>query len=243
MIRFAFVALAAGLAAGCSHATHHGKPSPCARARAEAVRRPTHRVLRGDVDGDGSPDRVSLVRVRRDWSRCGAFLVVRAAGRTLTHAVPTSPEPIAPSLTGLAALGPGPGLRIVVTTWEGASTAFARIYSVRATGISLLRTGMTQTLDPADDTFPYEGSVTHFNAVDCVRPGVIIASGWFEKGASGTLFGYERRLYRVGATVFEPIRSQTGTTRTAIPPSNRLREFREPQPFPSCMRVRAEPAR
>jgi hypothetical protein len=183
------------------------------------------------------------VRVRRNWSRCGAFLVVRTAGGTLTQAIPTSPEPIVPSLTGLAALGPGRGLRIVVTTWEGASTAFARTYSVRATGISLLRTGMTETLDPADDTFPYEGSVTHFNAVDCVRPGVVVASGWFEKGASGTLFGYERRFYRVAANAFELIRSQAGTTRKAIPPLNRLREFREPQPFPSCMRVRPEPPR
>jgi len=210
------------------------KAERCAEARTEAASRAGH-PLRGDVDGDGAPDQVSLVRLRSD-APCGAILVVRTRARTLTRAVATtSGAPGVPLLNGLASLAPNRPLQIVLTTWLGASTEFARVFAVRAGRIAEL------AAPTSDATFPYEGSVTHFNAIDCVhgRPGMIVASGWFERGSSARSFGFERHFYRVGEHRFELARSQSGQTRRALPERNIFREFGEPQPFPSCMRVRA----
>ena len=227
--------LAAFAAAGCSHGVKHVGPGACAKARALATKHAANHALRGDVDGDGVSDSVALVRLRSGYARCGAVLVVRTRRGTLTRAFRTVPDPRVPILNGLASLAAGRGLQIVVTTWEGASTAFASVFAVQDHGITGLSTGTP------DGTFPYEGSVTHFDAVDCVRghPGLIVASGWFERGMSGTDFGFVRRFYRVGRARFEPVRRENGTSKSSIPPRQRLREFAEPQPFPSCMRVRA----
>lgn len=231
----AFLA-AVSLAAGCSHASTRSKANPCASARAAAAARIAHDVLRGDVNGDGVPDRVALVRLRRGESRCGAFLVVRAGGRTLTHALRTTPSsPLVPSLNGLAALGSRPGLAIVVTTWEGASTAFARVFAVREGRVFAFATRTP------DGTFPYEGSVTHIDAIDCAGP-LVVASGWFLRGTTGHSFGFFRHFYRVGTDRFQLVRSESGTSRSPFPPRRRLREFMEPQPFPSCMRARGAAA-
>jgi hypothetical protein len=221
-------AVAVLLSAGCSHGSKRSV-DPCARARAEAIERIGQHALRGDVDGDGVRDSVALVRVRSAPARCGAFLVVRTRGRTLVRALRTTSYPRVPSLNGLAALGSRRGLGIVVTTWQGASTAFARVYAVAANRISPVAAGTP------DGTFPYEGSVTHFNAIDCTGK-LVVASGWFERGASR--FGFYRRFYRVRDGRFALVRSETGTSRSPVP-GRHLREFREPQPFPSCMRVRA----
>jgi hypothetical protein len=204
--------------------------APCAQARADAAKHVVG-VLRGDVDGDGAPDRIGLVRLRRAPERCGAFLVVRTRSRALTRAFARPPVPDVPSLNGLAALGSGPGLHIVVTTWHGASTEFARVFAVRGDSIAPVETGTP------DNTFAYEGSVTHIDAVDCASGGLVVASGWFFRG-TGSRFGFFRHFYRVGPQGFELVRSQSGTS-TSSTPIRRFREFREPQPFPSCMRVRA----
>jgi hypothetical protein len=237
MSRFVLALLPIVALAGCSHGTKQVRPKPtaCERARSTALEKTPHDVLRGDVDGDGVPDSVALVDVRGAPRRCGAFIVVRTNHRTLTRPLEKPDLPV-PALNGLAALVPG-RLHIVVTTWEGASTAFARILAVHGEQISPLATGV-RDIGAADETFPYEGSVTHFNAVDCVGPGTVVASGWFMKGG-GPLFGFERRYYHVGKSRFLLVRTQTGTTRTPLPPQGHRSAFREPQPFPSCMRVRA----
>jgi hypothetical protein len=185
--------------------------------------------LSGDVDGDGAPDRVGLVRLRTAPERCGAFLVVRTRGGALTRAFSKPAIPDVPSLNGLVALGSRPGLHIVVTTWHGASTEFARLFAVRAGRIIPVETGT------ADNTLPYEGSVTHLDAVDCAPGGLVVASGWSERGPT---FVFVRRFYRVGNGRLELVRSRSGASRSPSP-TGRLPEFSEPQPFPSCMRVRA----
>ena len=233
MHRLTLTVAAAVLATGCSHGAKTVKP--CAEARADAAKHVVHGALRGDVDGDGRSDIVSLVRLRGN-ARCGAVLIVRTRSGTLSHAFRTVSFPGVPSLNGLAALSdPQPGLKIVITTWQGASTAFARVFAVRRSRISEI------PIDTPEGTIPYEGSVTHFNAVDCGAPGSIVASGWAEVGASGRRFSFERRFYRVGELRFELARVQSGRTRSPLPERGRFPEFREPQPFPSCMRVRAAP--
>jgi hypothetical protein len=133
-------------------------------------------------------------------------------------------------LNGLASLGAGPTLHIVVTTWQGASTQFARLFAVRGGRIVPVATGT------ADNTLPYEGSVTHLDAVDCAPGGLVVASGWFARGRG---FGFFRHFYRVAADRLVPVRNESGTSGSPSP-IGRLREFHEPQPFPSCMQVRSE---
>jgi hypothetical protein len=201
----------------------------CAKARATADKQVGRDALRGDVDGDGAADSVALVRVRTAPERCGAFLVVRTGSGTLTRALSRPSEPDVPALNGLASLGSRPGLHIVVTTWQGASTEFARLFAVRGGRIAPVATGT------ADNTFPYEGSVTHLDAVDCAPGGLVVASGWFARGQG---FGFFRHFYRVGAARLVAVRNESGASRSPSP-IGPLREFSEPQPFPSCMRVRA----
>jgi hypothetical protein len=216
------------------------KPKPrstaCERARATALHETPRNALRGDVDGDGNTDAVSLVRVQTAPDRCLTFLVVRTRSRTLARPVQGDRRLAeVPRLNGLASIGPG-RLDIVVTTWQGAATAGARVFSVGGGRITPL------AAPTSDGTFPYEGSVIYFNGVDCVRPAEnsVVASGYLEKGATGPPFGFERRFYRVHSDRFVPVRTQTGITRTNLALRNPMHEFREPQPFPSCMRVRAQ---
>src|SRR5262249_43311374 len=187
------------VAAGCSHGARLVTRDPCAKARATAAKRIGRDALRGDIDGDGVVDSVALVRVRAAPERCGAVLVVRTRSGTLTRALSRPPEPDVPGLNGLAALGSRPGLHIVVTTWQGASTEFAQLFAVRGGRIAPVATGT------ADNTFPYEGSVTHLDAVDCAPGGLVVASGWFLRGRG---FGFFRHFYRVGAGRLVPVRNQ-----------------------------------
>jgi hypothetical protein len=231
------------VSAGCSHDSKHVKPRPptaCERARVAALRAPRHNALRGDVNGDGRPDSVAIVRVRTAPDRCAAFLVVKARRRTLARPLRGNAVPGVPRLNGLASIISG-RLHIVVTTWQGASTGFASLFAVREGRILPL------TAPTGDGTFPYDGSVTHFNGVDCaVQPtsNDIVASGYFQKGAAGPPFGFVRDVYRVRThevSADRLVRAYTrkGTVRWDLSRTP-FDELREPQPFPSCMRIRAE---
>jgi hypothetical protein len=244
MSRLALAAFAmVAVSAGCSHGTKRVQPKPltaCERARATALREPRPNALRGDVDGDGRPDAVAIVRVPTAPDRCRAFLIVKALRRTFTRPLQGNAVPDVPRLNGLAAIVPG-RLHIVVTTWQGASTAFARLFAIRGGRILAL------AAPTGDGTFPYEGSVTHFDGVDCAVETVsktIVASGYFEKGAAGPPFGFVRHVYSVRTHPGRGDRLVRAYTRTGTAGWDLSRrpfdELREPQPFPSCMRVRAE---
>jgi hypothetical protein len=209
------------LLAGCSHGT---KP-----VNKPASTEPPKGALRGDVDGDGEADDVSIARRCPSESQCRTYLVVRTRDRKLTRALTTAPvPPPVPFLDGLAALGSDRALKIVATTWMGASTAFARVFSVRKGRISEI------VLQTGDGTFPYAGSVTHWDGVDCVRgqPGTIVAKGQFVSGERRPVFVIERRYYRVGPHSFKLVRIQREKTSTPA-------DFASEPLFPSCMRVRA----
>jgi hypothetical protein len=219
--------IAAALAAGCSHGVK--EVTPCGQARADAAKHAVHGVLRGDVDGDGTPDRVGLVRLRRN-SRCGAVLVVRTRRRTLTRSFETSDaDPGVPTLNGLAALTARPALHIVLTLQEGASTGFASVFAIRRGRISKLSI-------PGSEGFAYWGSVTHYGGVDCVRgrPGLIEERGFTTLG-SNRLRLY-RTYYRVRDTGFELVRREV---LKKVPRSLLLGSGGADPLFPSCMRVRA----
>jgi hypothetical protein len=233
------LALAAALpvagvvAAGCSHEAKQVKPSRCSEARVQAWTRVPH-AIRGDVDGDGVPDTVALVRLRRAPDPCGAFLVVRTGNRVLTRALVTDYSPPygsqVPRLNGLAGLTSRSRLHIVVTLAEGASTAFAQVFSVEGGRILAM-----PIRGPDAGGFSYWGSGTHYGGVDCVkgRPGLIVESTFSTLASSRQLL--YRDFYRLHGDNFELARKQVITRITGA----LSRSSRGAQPFPTCMRVRA----
>jgi hypothetical protein len=228
----AAVAVVVVALAGCSHGMKQVKrtQTACERARETAAKQPGHHALQGDVDGDRVPDRVALLRPRQAPTRCAAVLVVRTRSRTLTRAFPATLEPGVPALDGLAALAPG-RLHIVLTLQEGASTAFASAFAVQDGRI-------TELSIPDSEGFAYFGSVTHYGGVDCVRgrPGLIEERTWSTL-ASAQVRLY-RTFYRVRGDRFQLVRKEVlkKIPRVFDPSSGARGE----QPFPSCMRVRAE---
>lgn len=195
------------------------------------------------MDGDRLPDTVGVVIRPKAPERCRSFLVVvrpHHEGRprtvwTATIALPFEPAVESPALLGLASIDRRPGLEIVALLHEGASTAFGAIFTVYHG--SLERMTLPRRL--FGNVFPYEGSVTHFNVIDCVRPGsgLALISDYYL--GNRNRYVAERGLYRIDGTTFRHVwtrRRTFGSVRRLD--AARFPEFAEPQPFPSCMAVR-----
>src|ERR1051325_4368716 len=133
-------------------------------------------------------------------------------------------------VNGLAALDRAPGLEIVVTVHHGASTAFGDLFRVENGALARIR------IPGFGGEFAYEGSVTHFNVIDCARPrsGLIWISGYGLDDSSHYI--QERSLYRLAGDRLAQVRHES--SRVSVPTAGRFPEFAEPQPFPHCLVVR-----
>lgn len=201
------------VAASCGGNEKRRATAPCTGGAPQAA------ALRGDVDGDGQIDSVRISRGKQK-QRC----LVVSGRRTLTKALPYRQGGPEPRLNGLGAIDREPGLEMVVTLDQGASTAFASVFSIRDGDVVLLRRP-----DSAGHEFAYEGGVTHFDGVDCKGPGKVVATSW-------TRQALERKSYRVAGRTFVPTLSLS--VRGGGNPFRR-REFQGPQPFPHCLAVRS----
>jgi hypothetical protein len=188
----------------------------------------------GNVDGRVGQERVGI-EIRHGPV---AWLVVRFADHSIATRI-VSEEREDPDLgveqtfvNGLAALDHRPGLAIVVTVHHGASTAFGQIF--RLEHGALRRIPIPGT---AGGEFAYEGSVGHFNVIDCTRKrgGLIWVSGYGWDGRSHYI--QVRTLYRLVEDKLVPVRHES--SRPAVSDAGRFREFAEPQPFPHCLVVRS----
>ena len=193
-----------------------------------------HDSLCGNVDGRAGQERVGI-EIRGGPA---AWLVVRFADHPIEKRV-VSEDTEDPDLdveytfvNGLAALDHRPGLAIVLTVHEGASTAFGKLFRLR--GGALERIPIPAA---AGGEFAYEGSVGHFNVIDCVRKrsGLVWISGYGLDG--GSHYIQERRLYRLLEDRLVPVRHES--SRPALSDAGHFREFAEPQPFPHCLVVRS----
>jgi hypothetical protein len=207
-----------------SHQPHH---AACPRANG------LHDSLCGNVDGRGGQERLGLV-IRPGHS---VSLVVRFADRSTSKRLETYDKPseigIHAFVNGLAALDSTRGLAIVVTVHEGASTAFGQIFKLDDGALRRIAIPAS-----AGGEFAYEGSVTHFDVIDCARKrsGLIWISGYGWDGGSRYIQG--RTLYRLEGERLAEVRHET--SRPALNEAGQFREFAEPQPFPHCMVVRNE---
>jgi hypothetical protein len=171
----------------------------------------------GDVDGDGRPERVGIGP--------SLALVARTGGREISLPIAEDAR-AAPSVNGLAAIDRQPGLEIVATVGHGASTEFADVFTLA--GGRLIRFSLPASApQPA---FAYNGSVTHLDGVDCApgRPGTVVATAISEQRI-------EQRTYQVTRAGFLLVDTHTSTQAQGAQPTS----IEQPQPFPSCMKVRS----
>jgi hypothetical protein len=189
--------------------------------------------LCGNVDGRTGQERVGLaIRPGRSIS-----LVVRFADHSVSKRLETEEKAsevgMGAFVNGLAALDSRPGLAIVVTVHQGASTAFGQIFRLERGGLRRIRI-------PAEfgGEFAYEGSVTHFDVIDCARKrsGLIWVSGYGLDDNSHYIQG--RTLYRLEGEQLVHVRHES--SRPTFDEAGRFPEFAEPQPFPHCLVVRNE---
>ena len=189
-----------------------------------SVRGPT---LVGDVDGDGAPD---TVRTEAEWvdaQTCRAGLVVETAHGVYRAAV-LSDGPLAapPGLAGLVRLDRRPGLEVALVTWEGASTTFIQVFTLKRRQLALLDGPL----------LGHGGSVTHRSGVDCARRrGTILVSSQAALGPRGARYRVVRRFFALvsGSLVERP--ALTERYRLREPGLGRFREFADQvHAFPSC---------
>jgi hypothetical protein len=194
-----------------------------------------HDSLCGNVDGRAGRERVGIAF----GPGASVWLVIRSADHSVSKRLgdENSESPTIEKafvfVNGLAALDSRRGLAIVVTVHQGASTAFGQIFRLEHGELSRIRI-------PAElgGEFAYEGSVTHFDVIDCDRPqsGLLWISGYGLDDNSHYIQG--RTLYRLAGDRLVEVRHES--SRVAVPTAGRLREFAEPQPFPHCLVVRNE---
>jgi hypothetical protein len=134
-------------------------PSPAAAV--VGVETPTS-ALRGDVDGDGHPD-ASFTYFGRPRD-CNYLVVGSTASGRVSVRIPRPDfddplPPGVPFVTVLARISALPGAAIVVTTHEGASTAFAGVYLVRGSRLVRARIPWCCGLS---NSFAYGGSADNY---------------------------------------------------------------------------------
>jgi len=194
-------------------------------ASAKAREDPTLMPVQGaalidDVDGDRSPDLVAV------HCRAGGNAVLVASNfypSSLTTRLPTGCG-AAVGVVALVRIDRRPGAEIVVREGEG-SADFAAIYTWRGKGLVRMRfEGRT------DGWFAYGGGAAHDESADCEgqASGRLRLSSWELKGDGGIVT--RRYLHVVGTTIRVERKSEFFTRSD----HRRYRDFRQPQPFPSC---------
>ena len=193
--------------------------------------------LRGDVDGDGNVDEISVAIDPQADGPCRYFLVVATSGAlTAARIEPTGlgPTDEALALEALVPLDTEPGLEIVVDVWHGGATEFATVYTMRdeiPVRMRIEAPGIT------DDVFAYGGSLSGLSGVDCTgKPGIFVVSG---AHAEGTGWVVERRFLSLEDSEFRlseqaERRELSNQELDEASLEERFPEF-EPIAFPRCL--------
>jgi hypothetical protein len=194
------------------------------------------RALRGDVDGDGRRDVVSLRIDRRHPARCGVTLLVQTQRGPVTTRVSyplyghdarwfVETRASFPFVNGLYALDRRRGLEIVVTAWEGASNWFLQLYAIRNGHLVRLRL-------PRDygDALSWGGFAAAYGGVDCAHGLIRVSTAWNTRGRRWRV---ARTFYRVGRRRVTLVRSQQLRGGIAIT-ARYAHELSQRAPFPSC---------
>jgi hypothetical protein len=181
----------------------------------EAVATPKGRGLRGDLDGGGGPETVSLAVDESGSPGCQAFVSVES--ETVTGVIAIDEPQISfdlglPALDSMSPIGFGPGDEIVVVVTSGASTQFFALVTV----FEGEPVQVTVQDGPYGNLFPYGGSTAHLESSDCGAPSVgtfdvplIVISG-------ATSVGEDFRLVRTFFSAEDPELEREITERNKV---------------------------
>ena len=194
-----------------------------------------HGLMRGDVDGDGNRDAVWIL-AKRPGGRC-RYYVKADLGDTEDRKRLHGSRFVLRNFSRVMAMvevDSVPGKEFGVVLEQGASTAFAGLFTIRADTIR--RMHINGNGAPAGDLFPYGGSIMLQFASDCARnrpPNqVVISEAVFDQDANR--YKVKRRWFQVAGIDFE--RTNEETQRERVRPARlheRFHEFRN-NPFGSC---------
>ena len=207
------LALAAAALLVATHADAAARTfAPCPRL-ADATRlplRPGSHTLRGDVDGDGTRDRVTVHYAKWARSSCAFLLTVETSNGTHAAVAPAYGKGIVESGYAHAREYPEPalgslvrirkrGLVVMVALSHGASTVQVRPYWLARGELLASRYDLTAY-----------GSIAHNNQVDCYRgagSGEIVETGESIANSAGTRWAFGRTISRLTDHGFERVKT------------------------------------
>jgi hypothetical protein len=191
--------------------------------------------VRGDVDGDGRLDDVSLLADPRARPKCRYYLVVRSAtiyGTPLT--VSRGNEAFgAPVLSALVDIGPARGAEIVVVMHRGATTDAVSLFQANGEDVGELKvTGSSASILAAGT------SGAGVAVADCRGQhgnGEVVASVAVREGDR---FEIERRIFHLDRNRLMFVRQEQETSKKLAAPEFKTRSFGDLL-FRSCTVARA----
>ncbi|HYX76851.1 MAG TPA: hypothetical protein VE757_06720 [Gaiellaceae bacterium] len=236
--------LAVALAAAALVATAHveaaaPKFAACPRA-ADATRlplRPGSHVLRGDVDGDGTRDRITIHYAKWARSSCAFLLTVETRHGVHTSIAPAYGKGIVESGYEHAREYPEPalgslvrirehGLVVMVALSHGASTVQVRPYWLAHGGLVRSRHDLTAW-----------GSIAFNNQVNCYRGArsnrIVETNEWIVNDAA-TRWGFLRTIWRLTDRALVPVKKTTLRVGTKKAHALERRWYLGGRPFFSC---------
>jgi hypothetical protein len=163
--------------------------------------RPQGLSLRGDIDGDGRLDRVTIRYSPHTSPECGFVVAVHSRTGVFGARVGVDNAGPEPFLLALVRVGPR-GLGILVQTWHGAATVGAALYGFD--GARLLRYRIQGRHD-----LSFFGSLASERMVDCygaTASGAIVETTQSESAAPRR---FKRVFYRLTGTTFRRLSSRT----------------------------------
>lgn len=163
-------------------------PCPAVSVVLTASRPAPTSALVGDVDGDGTPDRVAIRFAPHLRTDCGIVVAVKTRQGVKAARVPYGSEAAKfprtgqfirlstfPFLNGLYGIDGRPGLEIVLTSWAGASTSILQMFTFTHGRLVPVRA-------PTPDGLWQGGCCGQSTGLDCAR-GMLRISGmsWLDR--------------------------------------------------------------
>jgi hypothetical protein len=215
---------------GCRH-TETGEPEAAACDGAPMAYRIKGKALVGDVNADGTGDRVTLRVDGKRPARCRHLLVVQlSGGRTAVAPVAPLPWPgTDPQLLLLAEIDGRPGLEPVVTLSPVAVYRPGAVFTLsRGTLVRMrLERVPVPVLFPFSDEFPA--------GVDCAgQPGTIVVTQSEFAGGSDGPSHVVRSFHRAAGARFGFVRDQRFQLGVGAEAGERWPEIRD-DPFRHCL--------
>jgi hypothetical protein len=208
--------------------------------------RPGGGRLRGDVDGDGRRDEVSIRYAPSAPARCGIVLVVETRSKNFALRVAWEYEPefvkIAardvstpePFVAAIVRLGPR-GAQIVIARHHGAANAFVSFIGVVRAKLVLLP---FQPREYADELSLFGSVGTGVTNAWCSRGGPLVVLGLGPTSYTGRRWSFTRTEYRLAGGRLRKTRSRTiRSSRRCIEGFAHVQGF-DALPFTGCMIAR-----